>query len=213
MGQAAIDLPDPLQQPSNRGAISADDLLSQLAGEEIDRLLAEAEVEPRRNKDNARAEQVEDAAAAEHHEAPTVPKVNARANEAAAPVAEKPAEPPAAEEPRISPLLLDQMAEMEASSLIAPLVAPEPQPASAEEPASDAPLTAADQGALKEVLSHAEARADGPLPLYLRPLEWLSAPLMVFPESVREALGKVAIITLFNSLAVLLYVLLFRSAE
>src|SRR3954469_4113502 len=47
MGQA-VDLPDPLEPPAASAApdlSSADDLLSQLAGEEIDRLLAEAEVE------------------------------------------------------------------------------------------------------------------------------------------------------------------------
>src|SRR6266566_5715295 len=45
MGQAAVDLPDPLQNQAAVGGPSADDLLAQLAGEEIDRLLAEAEVE------------------------------------------------------------------------------------------------------------------------------------------------------------------------
>ena len=44
MAQAAIDLPDPL---NNSGPVGpgVDDLLAQLAGEEIDRLLAEADVE------------------------------------------------------------------------------------------------------------------------------------------------------------------------
>src|SRR5437763_393337 len=45
MGQAAIDLPDPLQNSARLAGPSADDLLAQLAGEEIDRLLAEADVE------------------------------------------------------------------------------------------------------------------------------------------------------------------------
>ena len=44
MGQATVDLPDPSEVP-NAPAGSADDLLSQLAGDEIDRLLSEAEVE------------------------------------------------------------------------------------------------------------------------------------------------------------------------
>lgn len=46
MGQAAVDLPDPLESsatpPAPGQAQSADDLLSKLAGEEIDRLLAES---------------------------------------------------------------------------------------------------------------------------------------------------------------------------
>lgn len=45
MGQAAVDLPDPLHQPSLDNTPSADDLLSQMAGDEIDRLLSEAEVD------------------------------------------------------------------------------------------------------------------------------------------------------------------------
>ena len=49
MGQATIDLPDPTQLPPDgaapAAANSADDLLSQLAGDEIDRLLAEADVD------------------------------------------------------------------------------------------------------------------------------------------------------------------------
>ena len=46
MGQATVDLPDPSEASATPApAASADDLLSQLAGDEIDRLLAEAEVE------------------------------------------------------------------------------------------------------------------------------------------------------------------------
>ena len=59
MGKAALDLPDPLKHggkpagkssgglgaPNDIGLGATDDLLSQLAGNEIDRLLAEAEVE------------------------------------------------------------------------------------------------------------------------------------------------------------------------
>jgi hypothetical protein len=48
------------------------------------------------------------------------------------------------------------------------------------------------------------------LPLYLRPLEWLNLPLAFFPNDARDAVGKVAIVTLVNALAILLYVLIFR---
>jgi hypothetical protein len=48
------------------------------------------------------------------------------------------------------------------------------------------------------------------LPVYLRPLEWINAPLEACSPAVREFLGKAAIITLVNAAAVLLYVLLFR---
>ena len=47
MGQAAVDLPNPIDRPAP-GALpmSADDLLAQLAGDEIDRLLADADAKP-----------------------------------------------------------------------------------------------------------------------------------------------------------------------
>ena len=48
------------------------------------------------------------------------------------------------------------------------------------------------------------------LPLYLRPLEWLSLPLSFCNDGVRDTLGKVAVVTLVNALAILLYVLIFR---
>ncbi len=45
MGQTAIDMPDPLEQGVSGGSMaSTDDLLAQLAGEEVDRLLSDAEV-------------------------------------------------------------------------------------------------------------------------------------------------------------------------
>src|SRR5689334_16945335 len=45
MGQASVDLPDPLEMPGASGLAGTDDLLAQLAGDEIDRLLAEAQEE------------------------------------------------------------------------------------------------------------------------------------------------------------------------
>lgn len=50
MGQAAVDLPDPLETPPTgkppASAAGTDELLSQLAGEEINRLLRDADLEP-----------------------------------------------------------------------------------------------------------------------------------------------------------------------
>ena len=39
---------------------------------------------------------------------------------------------------------------------------------------------------------------------------WINAPLSFVPDAFRDALGKVAILTLVNSLAVLIYVLFVR---
>src|SRR3954447_13218635 len=58
MGQAVVDLPDPTQELPAAGA-NADDLLSQLAGDEIDRLLGEAEVDKAAADEAAAAQAVE----------------------------------------------------------------------------------------------------------------------------------------------------------
>ena len=52
-----------------------------------------------------------------------------------------------------------------------------------------------------------------PLPIYLRPLAWMNAPFEALPDRVRETLGKVALVTLFNAIAVLVYVLVFRGGK
>jgi hypothetical protein len=48
------------------------------------------------------------------------------------------------------------------------------------------------------------------LPIVLKPLAWLSAPLDRFPDEVRETLGKIAILTIVNALAVFAYVMMLR---
>jgi hypothetical protein len=57
---------------------------------------------------------------------------------------------------------------------------------------------------------NAAEAADDALPFYLRPLAWLNAPLEALPEGAREAVGKIALLTLFNAAAVLIYVVVFR---
>src|SRR3954454_2232135 len=46
MAQTAVDLPDPLESKGEHALNNADDLLAQLAGEEVDRLLSEADGHP-----------------------------------------------------------------------------------------------------------------------------------------------------------------------
>jgi hypothetical protein len=46
MPRTAVNLPDPTQNPARGVVNNADDLLSQMAGEELDRLLSEAESQP-----------------------------------------------------------------------------------------------------------------------------------------------------------------------
>lgn len=64
---------------------------------------------------------------------------------------------------------------------------------------------------LAAVLADAEFQDHEPgLPFYLKPLEWINAPMAALPEAVRSSLGKVGLLTLFNAVAVLLYVIIFR---
>ena len=51
------------------------------------------------------------------------------------------------------------------------------------------------------------------MPVYLKPLVWINRPLVERPAIVRKVLGGAAIVTLFNALAVLTYVLVFKREE
>ncbi|MDB5171861.1 MAG: hypothetical protein JWO87_2369 [Phycisphaerales bacterium] len=303
MGQAAIDLPDPLDVPAVTGSAETDDLLSQLAGEEIDRLMAEshnegasadAEIEsavpapngnPRPAKRASRTAPMEeprnagDASAAapspSRHtptaaaplagptgESPTTfpeqaPAVSLSEAELAAGIddvfsqirtgerrqgsaastgADSVTDSATAEGGFTSPARTVSVAQaaihaVEAEGLAGerPL-APQPDavliesslaPVNATD-ASDLVLTEADLADLEAAAEKSELSAliltdeptdsgpDQPAPLIVRVLELFNSPLAAFPESVREAMGKVAVITLVNALAVLAYVLIFR---
>ena len=66
---------------------------------------------------------------------------------------------------------------------------------------------AADERDAAEAAARAEA---GPAALPVRILEAVNAPLAFVPDRLRDVLGKIAILTLVNSLAVLIYVLFIR---
>ena len=271
MGRATVDLPDPLDTPPTSLA-GTDDLLAQMAGEEIDRLLAESGVEP-------------DASAPlpgmpTSPPAPTTPpkstetSTESRAPAVRAPVTVEPAVPEtdeetAADAPPLSPAqlesdaeldaLLDEMSRAEREGLrgstpppaaeVTPAVPIDAPPAGAAPvaenlpgpstaaaiagvssavaaavptpaPASDASeslMSAAERDALS--LSDLGAATDAAAPdsadggrpsLMVRVLEFLNAPLASASDGARDALGKAAIVTLVNALAVLIYVLFFR---
>ena len=253
MGKAAVDLPDPLQSPPDAGRplTSTDDLLAQLAGEEIDRLLAEVDDTP------SSSPAVTPAAT------PAAPLPPALA--AALPVSSPPPSVPSGPAPSLadldvaaaSPLPADVaelhdaapiLDETEAKAVLArnsadlteeldalfsaARLAPHPDPSAAAAPgieqshettvaeraglaahASEARIQAPSAKAAPSVAAAADEEAEpGPLPLYLRPLEWINAPLESCPAPVRDFVGKAAIVTLVNAAAILLYVMLFRRA-
>jgi hypothetical protein len=240
MGKAAaLDLPDPLHTPDvGRPLTSTDDLLAQLAGEEIDRLLAE----------------VDEQATAALPATPAVPTPIAPATAAtpasAPPVAPEPADTqPLAEDMAaalaVAPNDAEVTAELDAFFRSAALTAPvsglpaAPSARSLAAPSSAAAVpdddiasaadllgtSAAERAQLRSpavergYLAAAEVPAaagefeadEDALPAYLRPLEWINAPLEACSPGVRDFVGKAAIITLVNAAAVLLYVLLFRA--
>jgi hypothetical protein len=271
MGRAI--LPDPLDETTSTSA-SADDLLLQLAGEEIDRLLAESESEPhpvaaasqpladphesgtslitahgfasvppasgkaglkRSTKaDTADFQAVPGAEISADWNAAFAAALSPVGREASLPrVVDVPGFPLPAGPLRSTQAISDARVAAEEMNSISPSAqqpAIHPDPEADIGPMIDLDFDAAERAALRgqaveiSIASKAMGKAvpaavcqprgdaveDKPLPLLLRPLEWLNAPLVMCSERVREALGKVAIVTLVNAVAVLLYVILFR---
>ncbi len=262
MGQAVADLPNPLDAPPPASVSGTDDLLAQLAGDEIDRLLAEADVErggaPASQADSQR--QPEPVASRVPAAAPTAPtpvvesavpfdaasalanddELDKLLNELNKPLPKPAAEPAAVEPPKKSltdqvPAVLAQLGETPAPIDAAPDAAPTP---AAEVPPLENVMSSAEREALS--LSNLEAAtaaaeqedaaaaavaaatteaktetaellaASGRPNLAVRILELMNAPLSFIPDGVRDMLGKAAIVTLVNALAVLIYVALVR---
>lgn len=205
MGQAAVvDLPDPLNPPPAAPAdavATTDDLLARMAGEEIDRLLAEHDGER--------------PASASLPPSRAVPALQPPTASAPADVKAKPdpvksllgelANDPAERDPLAGLLSVDTRASQppEGKS-VAELLDEEIAADEARAALSSAGLNAEEE---------ADAGIDAPaaaVPAPLRVLAWVSSPLDSFPDHVRELIGKVAILTSVNALAVLIYVLFFR---
>jgi hypothetical protein len=238
MGQAALDLPDPLQQQP-AGASSADDLLSQLAGDEIDRLLTESDTETPDEQlapeptplatptsdlpaiDPLAAAHAEESVVVEadqekltalEHESSAEPGADLHSVLSTSMDGAPPADPlPAAQ------IDIDQHLATDADRVLAPHTAElkadgiqlKPHPAAGNDDHEDAGER---QGLLATMAAEAtdEDIAAGPLPIWLRPLEWLNAPMDALSDEARSFLGKAAILTLVNSAAVIAYVMLFR---
>lgn len=225
----AIDLPDPLDdQPA--GANNADDLLAQLAGEEVDRLLSEADVLP--SADPLHPANIDlpaqPAAPAEpqpsldqlfdQFDGPQLPPSDAPAasieesitqraqdliEQARLEAGQNVALDPASTEPSAAADLAAEMEADEQAHLAAMLrintVAPQPTALIDEAQVEAAAEQEADQSTIEQ-----------PAPLVVRLLEWINSPLANLSEKARHAVGKVALVTTVNALAVLLYVLIFR---
>lgn len=245
MGQAVADLPNPLDAAPPTSVSGADDLLAQLAGDEIDRLLAEADVS-------------RPAPAVETASAPATPAAqDSPVNPAAsAPPAEQPsASAPSVPETDELDKLLNELSpepvpEQSKSAALTEQVSDVLAAAGVNAPAElqneslegvmspaerealnlanlEAATTAAEQqdAAVAAVSATAPAAELAPAQVQetapevavsarsniaVRILEWINAPLSFVPDAGRDALGKAAIVTIVNSLAVLVYVIFFR---
>lgn len=248
MGQATLDLPDLLSPPANGTAVNADDLMSQLAGDEIDRMLAEADVDRAQDEDSTDAPAPSPPAteAALEHELDDLNSELGLADDSIDSHVEE--ELDAVEAATSTTELTNPQIQSQLSSELdelideinhpqppapddlpaAPALDPDPaataalhppaEPADIATPQADAeasPPSDADvreeQAATAALLESIEPTAPPvPLPIWLRPLEWLNAPLAGLTDAARSTLGKAALITLFNAIVILLYVLLFR---
>ncbi len=226
MGQATVDLPDPLDTPAPTTSAGTDDLLSQLAGEEIDRLLADA--------DSGAAAASESAETATVAAASIAPPASSQDNDAppdssATAVSPRPAQKDS--DPELAAALDNLLDGLDEKLAATPVTegaaaaesptfnAPDELPVSAP-PADELGTSSSEREGLtpQEARAHADGMtddiaaidADDSLPPYLKPLEWLSAPLANASESMRDAIGKIAILTLVNAFAILIYVLFIR---
>lgn len=249
MGQAALDLPDHLSLPDNGPAVDADDLLSQLAGDEIDRLLAEGDVEapqveaadpvpvdpvpsptlvdepitPELNSSGA--DEILDSVTPETvTPEPSTPEIKAQLSNELDQLLDTINNPDASPLPQLATPAenLDQDLTASAEQLLAScaestITAAIPAADAHSTPENTNPSPPQESGNSDEMAATAAlldsiepSNPPAPLPIWLRPLEWLNAPAAGFSDTTRSMLGKVALVTLFNAIVVLLYVLLFR---
>lgn len=290
MGQAQLERPGSSEGTgyAKGETPAADDLLAQIAGDEIDRMLSEADIEtdvppgdapvpppprapilqeapaqalrssatppvvvpapsnppapaspplqnnsdssrhaaPPAEADPATAASLDDifaqlAAGDPSLSATAAPAANApSARREAATSAPAPAPSESVTQAAINAVEADRFAAAEAVGLLselqsgtsaqAPSAAPASEPAQSHTSLDDLDDDIDQKGLLSAPLPDPEINAMGASPWYVRPLEWLNSPLASCPDAVREVLGKVAIITAVNALAVLIYVLFFR---
>lgn len=200
MAQVVVKLPDSAVPPPTAASLaSTDDLLSQLAGNEIDRLLAEADLDspPHRDASPSVSKQLDDLL-----------------SEATSPTRSQaaPATPAQLTNPP-SPEGEERTALLEAAGF-APQDSAEAN-SSAETPGDERSALLAAAGFQSDAedvkpLDSLDDEADTDIPLLLKPLAWLNAPFDSLSVTMRMILGRVAIVTLVNAAAVLAYVLVFR---
>jgi hypothetical protein len=209
MGNSAADLPDLLHpvgpvggiagSPAPKEAAAADEIISQMADEQIDRLMA-AEGGPAGAK----------AGSAVADQSPSA-QIMAAAAAVMGPAGSSPLEAKAGE----GAVAGGQAAMAEAASAAVEegqkKVAPDPAVQELKQVAE----SVAGRGTMRGTVgSGARSLSQKQAPPWLvKSLEWINSPMRDCSEELRQGIGKVALLTIFNAAAVLVYVLIFRHSH
>jgi hypothetical protein len=191
MGQAAVELPNSINKPP-APLSGADDLLSQMAGEQIERLLAETESAKAAiaAPNDPFASQLEDLFNQLNSAPADLTTVEQTIEKASPPVVEQPAA--AVVEQTSAPVAgIEQATSAAERAALTPKI----DPVAAIEALPPAPPAAEDEERVS---------------ILVRILELINAPFAACPAALRDLLGKFAILTLMNSVGVILYVMIFR---
>jgi hypothetical protein len=251
MGKSGTELPDSLDPAPAESAEKVDDLLAQMAGEEIDRLLSEADDprEPSRAKStpvtgeppiDRQLDALFSGSDGDAEKSAVTPTPVAKQIEEAKPTIAPVPEVTTSSDDEVSRQLNDLFSDAEpavvpAASETQTDIASTATEAVAESNekvgASDATATiGSDEAVLSEAPTSAAERAALEAPpseedqlklqlgdderskasLYSKSMEWISGPADGSPDTFRDLVGKIALLTLFNATAVLIYVFLFR---
>ena len=196
MSDAIKDLPDPLDAaPTAVDSASPDDLLSQLADDAIDQLMQEGD------------------ATSASSASPASPAPTADVHTHAPADTEDTGLDVLPDEDDHAPAAADQMPPpVDVPAEIADLATNAPAPTDLNHDAPVAATAEASNADVKALLDDALAAdaEQGKSRVLLWPLRVINAPFSGVNDGLRDVLGQVAIITLINALAVLLYVILFR---
>jgi hypothetical protein len=200
VANAVTDLPDPMDIANSPSKASADDLLSQMADEAIDQLIADAEkgVSPPATVPT----EVTTLPPVAPAPAVTLPSVELPP---VSPQADSPAVdlPPTPEPDPVTPVIETPVGESSAATVDEETVEPH---ADSHVSAAESPVVIPpDRQALLDYVH------DEPKPgVLLMPLQLLNAPFASLSDTARDRMGQLAIITTINAMAFILYYILFR---
>lgn len=206
MGTASAELRAATEAPTANGPGGADDLLSQMAGEEIKRLLAHSELEA--NSDAVLPQLMPDPLLEIMDLLPEPPMPAITAKELDEVFVGQVAMP---SRDMVRDARDDAISADGVSDLLGSLSAVD----DGEEDDDGEQVAARERAALVEPPTEIpeirpEPRAGTSSVWATRLLDWITLPLDPFPDRVREIIGKIAIVTLINAVVVLVYLKVFR---